>query len=228
MELVRNLTVSRKVHYNGALFRRRVLLLDTNPNMSSDSISQDHFDRLLQWLDADREKAGIRYESIRKRLIKIFVCRGSAIPEELADLTINRVARKLPEIQATYTGDPAHYFCGVASNIFREWLRADKAPAIAPPRPAATDEDDEKDYACLEMCVGKLPELERGLVISYYQQEKHAKIDNRKNLAERLGIGINALRIRACHIRKALRECVERCRLAEDGIGKRNAAPGHI
>ena len=217
---MRNLTVFPKVHYNGALPRRRVRPVDT-------TISQDQFDRLLEWLDPVRERAGIRYESIRRRLIKIFVCRGSAIPEELADRTINRVAHKLPEIQATYSGDPANYFCGVASKIFRESLREGKTPAVGPPQSGPPDQDDELDYACLEKCIGKLSEFERDLVISYYQQEKHARIDNRKKLAERLGLGLNALRIRACHIRARLRECVEQCR-GEEEIAKRNAALDHI
>ena len=190
------------------------------------SISQNEFDRLLHWLDSEREKAGIRYEFIRKRLIKIFVCRGAAVPEDLADQTINRVAQKLPEIQAIYTGDPAHYFCGVAVNIFRESLRKAKAEAVVPPNPDPPD-DDERDYACLEKCMETLPAMERDLVVAYYQEEKHAKIDNRKKLAERLGLGLNALRIRACHIRKTLRECVEQCRLAEEEILKRNIISGH-
>ena len=188
--------------YNGAL------LVDTSPN-------QENFDRLLRWLDPDREQAGVRYESIRKRLIKIFVCRGSATPEELADATINRVALKLPEIFETYTGDPARYFCGVASNIFLESLRKEKAPKIATAKAVPPDEDEQRDYACLERCIEKLSGLERDLVLSYYQQEKHAKIDNRKKLAERLGLGMNALRIRACHIRAGLRDCVEECRRVE-------------
>ena len=191
--------------------------VDTISSQGGDSISQDQFDRLLHWLDREREKAGIRYEFIRKRLIKTFVCRGSAVPEELADQTINRVAQKLPEIQATFTGEPAHYFCGVAVNIFRESLRKAKTQAVVPPEPGPPD-DDERDYACLEKCIGTLPPLERDLVVGYYEQEKHAKIDNRKKLAERLGLGLNALRIRACHIRKTLRDCVEQCRRAENNF----------
>src|SRR5215471_14504237 len=186
--------------------------MDTTSSHADDSISQEQFDRLLHWLDNEREEAGIRYESIRKRLIKIFVCRGSALPEELADLTINRVAQKLPEIQETYTGEPARYFCGVAANIYRESLRKSKPPAVTRPPYVPLGEDDERDYACLEECIGKLSEFERDLVISYYQEEKHEKIDSRRKLAERLGLGLNALRIRACHIRARLRECVEKCR----------------
>src|SRR5947209_6617862 len=36
----------------------------------------DSFDRLLAWLNPDREQAGQRYEEIRRRLIKIFARRG--------------------------------------------------------------------------------------------------------------------------------------------------------
>ena len=205
-------------HYNDArpiLSRnktRRLPALTTPPNLGPDEINQQQFDRLLGWLDPDREKAAAKYESIRKRLIKIFVSRGSSTAEELADITINRVARKLPEIQAGYVGEPAHYFCGVASYVFRESLRKDRLPSVGPPTPDPADEDDERDYACLEKCMDKLPAHDRDLVAAYYQLEKHAKIDNRKRLAERLGMGMNALRIRACRIRAVLLECVERCR----------------
>jgi DNA-directed RNA polymerase specialized sigma24 family protein len=190
----------------GKEIRRRRILGD-------DDITQEQFDQLLDWLDPDRQKAAERYEWIRKRLIKIFVCRGSSTPEDLADRTINRVARKLPEIRATYVGDPEHYFCGVASFIFRESLRNEKTPTVVPPpKPANPADDDEFDYACLEKCLSRLPGRERDLVVAYYQEEKHAKIDHRKKMAEDLGLGLNALRIRACRIRAGLLKCVELCR----------------
>jgi len=207
-------------HYNGGrpiVLRgeaRRLPALTTPPNPGPDEINQEQFDRLLGWLDPDREKAGAKYEWIRKRLIKIFMSRASNTPEELADKTINRVAHKLPEIQASYVGDPAHYFCGVAINIFRESLRKDRIPAITPPEPSPPDEESEQELACLEKCVERLPQPDRNLVMAYYQLEKHAKIDHRKKLAEELGLGMNALRIRACRIRASLMKCTEDC-LAE-------------
>ena len=51
----------------------------------------------------------------------------------------------------------------------------------------------------------------RKLVLQYYQEEKQAKIDHRKLLAEQLGIALNALRIRAHRIRASLQECVQNC-----------------
>ena len=76
----------------------------STPNPGADDITQEQFDQLLQWLNPDRQQAAAQYEWIRRRLIKIFVSRGSYNPEELADNTINRVARKLPEIREGYVG----------------------------------------------------------------------------------------------------------------------------
>jgi len=207
-------------HYNGARFQslhsengtRRLRTLPTTPQPGADDLDQEQFDRLLQWLNTDRAKAADQYEWIRKRLIKIFVSRGSNRPEELADSTINRVARKLEEIKDTYVGDPAHYFSSVAGYIFRESLRSDKAPVVMPPPVSPSTEDEERDYICLERCLDRLPKGDRELAIAYYQQEKQAKIDIRKRLAEQMGLAMNALRIRACRIRSHLLTCVELCR----------------
>src|SRR3954467_12825272 len=95
------------------------------PKFDSDDITQEQLNRLLQWLDPDPERAGQKYQRVHTHLVKIFVCRGSRVPQELADKTINRVARKLPEIQSTYVGDPAFYFAGVANFIYMESRRAD-------------------------------------------------------------------------------------------------------
>jgi hypothetical protein len=51
----------------------------------------------------------------------------------------------------------------------------------------------------------------RELVLQYYQGEKKAKIDHRKRLALRMGIGLNALRLRAFRIRETLYQCVQNC-----------------
>ncbi len=59
------------------------------------TLTQAALDSLLAWLDPDRDRAGAKYEAIRTRLIKVFVCRGCPEAEDLADETINRVASKL-------------------------------------------------------------------------------------------------------------------------------------
>ncbi len=178
------------------------------------NLTQAAFDSLLAWLDADREQAGMKYEQIRRRLIKIFTCRGRADADELADETINRVTLKAQELSKDYDGDPSLYFYGVAQKVFLESLRKRPAPAFVPPPPpptASETDEDEAEYECLESCVGQLPPDSRELVIEYYQNDRRAKIDHRKELAARLGIAPNALRIRAHRIRLTLQRCVEAC-----------------
>jgi hypothetical protein len=81
------------------------------------------FDALLQFLDADRELAGIRYEQIRKRLIRLFEWRGANEPENLADEAIDRVSRRLSEGIELRSSDPFGYFAGVAHLVYKEELR---------------------------------------------------------------------------------------------------------
>jgi DNA-directed RNA polymerase specialized sigma24 family protein len=172
-------------------------------------LTQESFDALLAWLDPAREEAGRKYEEIRLRLIKVFICRGCFEPEDLADETINRVSKKLKEIESDYSGDPARYFYGVANKVHLESLR--RKPVPIPPVRSEESDDIEKEYECLERCIEKLNPNNRALVLQYYQEEKRAKIDHRKDLAEQLGIALNALRIRAHRIRASLQECVQNC-----------------
>lgn len=180
-------------------------------------LTQEAFDRLLDWLDQDRNRAGQKYEVIRSRLIKVFVCRGCIVPEELADETINRVAGKVQQISETYVGNPALYFYGVADKIFLEYLR--KMPAPLPLSPSGPSdernpkpcEELEPKHRCLDQCVERLSAENRTLILVYYGGQGQAKIEMRKELARRLGIGANALWIRAHRIREALRKCMGDC-----------------
>lgn len=173
------------------------------------ALSQESFDALLDWLDPDREQAGLKYEQIRRNLIKIFINRGSDEAEDLADETINRVVSKLDEIKKDFTGDSARYFYGVANKIFLEFQR--KKPPQIPSFPPDDSNRIEQEYRCLEHCISGLSEKNRELLFLYYQAEGREKIEQRKLLADKLGIGPNALRIRAFRIRTALQQCVGKC-----------------
>lgn len=170
-------------------------------------LTQEAFDALLGWLDPNREAAALKYETVRLRLIKIFACRGCSEAEDLADETINRVTSKLPEIQPGFEGDPARYFYAVAKKILLEHSRPKATPPL--PQQSSDDEESELMYQRLELCLEKLTPGNRELVLGYYQEEKHAKIENRKALAAGLGIAVNALRIRAHRIRAWLQQCVK-------------------
>lgn len=172
-------------------------------------LSQEAFDALLDWLDSDREQAGIKYEDIRARLIIIFTGRGCADAEDLADETINRVTKRLSTIKEEFTGDPTRYFFGVANKIYMEYLRR-KPPQPSPFSPPDSHQI-EIEFRCLEHCIDNLSEDNRYLLLKYYGAEGSSKVDQRRQLAEELRIAPNALRIRAYRIRLGLQECVEKC-----------------
>lgn len=173
------------------------------------TLTREAFDRLLDWLSPDREEAGRKYESIRRRLIRLFNCRGCHNPEELTDDTMNRVIKIVDSGSVVYSGDPILLFFGVAKNVFREWAR--RKPLNPKDFPSLPCVSREQDFECLEACIERLPERGRTVIIRYYEQGGREKIDHRRMIAAELGLDVNALRILACRTRKVLRECVSTC-----------------
>ena len=182
--------------------------------MSKDwDLTQEGFDQLLNWFDPDRDKAGKKYEEIRRGIVKVMTVRRCLEAEVIADETFNRVVRKLPEIIPTYVGDPALYCFGVANKIYLEWLKKQPAQVEIPAvLPAPPHEDKETENQCFEQCLNQLLPKDRLMIIEYYRDEKQQKIDHRKELAEQLGISENALRLRAFRLRGELTTCVKKCR----------------
>jgi len=179
------------------------------------TLDPESFERMLAWLDPDRERAGARYEAIRAKLIRILASRGCAHAEDLADETMNRVCDRVGEIATSYTGDPALYFYGVVGKVHLEYLRRNARVAVLPPREVA--EDKEAAHACLDGCLAKLPPETRDLVVEYYREEGQAKIDLRRDLAARTGWGLNALRIRMHRLRSDLQTCMRLCLEKQEG-----------
>jgi len=174
--------------------------------MNKGGPTQEDFEKLLRWLNPDRNKAGEKYEKIRLRLIRVFACRGSCEAEDLADETINVVSSKIEWLEANYIGDPALFFYGVAKRIHSK-------PKPLPTSPPPFDpEPDKLEQVCsyLDDCLDNLTSAQRDLILRYHQGEKQEKIQNRKKLARELNMSRNALRIKVCHIHSRLRECVER------------------
>jgi RNA polymerase sigma factor (sigma-70 family) len=173
-------------------------------------LTQEAFDGLLDFLGSRGEPAAEKYEEVRRRLLKVFTCRGCVPAEELVDECIDRVAAKASKLKEFYQGDPALYFHGVARRVAFEYFKRKRPNPATAPRPEPI-EDREAELQCLERCMEMLPSAQRELIIEYYRDEKGAKIDRRKRIAERMGIGLGALRIRAHRIRTHLAECVQAC-----------------
>jgi DNA-directed RNA polymerase specialized sigma24 family protein len=180
-------------------------------------LTPEGFEVLLAQLDPDREKAGQRYEIIRRKLIRLFEWRGCTSSEDLTDETFKRVARRLAEGVELRSNDPYGYFCGVAHLVFKEVLRRSQREQRAlesggwPPPGCCSDAEEPEDrrLACLRRCLDLLPREKRDLVLRYHQGQSN--IDNRQALARELNIPLNALRIRVHRLRRKLEDCVAHC-----------------
>ena len=168
---------------------------------------------LLFLLDEDPTRAGEQYEVWRRKLVKLFEWRGSATPEDLADTTLNRLARKIDE------GEVIRNFSGYVGSTARLiWLEAlkeqDRAQGaleeLSVPSPRSSPADAQR-FECLELCLESLPAENRAIILDYYREERAHKIALRKQLAAKMGLRLNALRIRAHRIRAQLEKCVASC-----------------
>lgn len=191
--------------------------------IKSSSLTQQNLNNLLVWLDHDRNTAGVKYEKIRRTLIKIFAARQCHQPEDLADETLSRVARKADELATTYSGEPANFFYGVAKNVHREYLRqaAREAPddlsdiqnnpqlVVWPSVQIEPEDDVDARLNCMKKCLLTLSAAHQQLIRGYYEEGK--KIAQRRALAEQHSLSLNALRLKAHRLRRSLRECVTQC-----------------
>lgn len=188
------------------------------------TINQSAFERLLGWLDKGKTSDGQNYLEMRQRLVAYFDRKNCLNSDELADETLNRVARRLEEgnIEAE---TPAKYCYITARYIFLESLRGTEKTHLPLDEVlqktqrqelVAKEQSEEKELKekmldCLEKCTGELDASSRELIVSYYFGEERIKVENRRKLAQSLGISANALSIRACRIRDRLENCVGKC-----------------
>src|SRR5262245_33715778 len=98
-------------------------MLEADRQLQLDQVQESDFERLLLWLDADREKAGEKYEQIRQMLMDYFRRRGAIDTLSLADEVIVRVTKRVAEVAPTFVGPPSYYFLGVARRVIAEYWR---------------------------------------------------------------------------------------------------------
>jgi len=179
------------------------------------TLTQDAFDRLLVAFGGDRESAGQKYLEIRNNLTRFFEWRGCSFPEDHADETINRMAKRVAEGEEIL--NHSGYAIGVARlllleiNKGRQREQSALAEIGAAPDAYVPEADDESRLTCLRSCLQTLSPDNRELILQYYQGEKGEKIGNRKKLLERFGVPVNTLRMRALRLRERLQSCVEGC-----------------
>lgn len=201
--------------------------METETSLKKDwTVTPEAFDKLLAWLDPDREAAAEKYEKIRLKLVKLFKWRNCQPEEDYADMTIDRVTRRVFEGASVNVAEPYLYFHGIALNVVREFWRGqlknkqEDFDSLAPSQIAVESAEQkleqefqqaltENRYDCMKKCLRELPDETREFIVEYHHGER--KKDARKAMAEKLKVPMNTLRIRACRIRGDLEKCVMKC-----------------
>src|SRR6185295_19147317 len=123
----------------------------------------------------DQNSAAERYLEARSNLVQFFLWRGCPFPEDHADETINRVAKRMAEGEEIC--NPFGYLIGMARMLLLE-INKERARELhaleemARPQVAADSEESEARIDCLRNCVKNLSDENRELIIQYYQGEK--------------------------------------------------------
>ena len=176
-------------------------------------LTSESFVRLLAALDPDPDRAAEKYEQLRRKLMNLFEWRGSITSEELADETLNRLAKKIDEGEAIR--NLSSYLGGMARLVWLESVKEQNRQRSALEELKAANrypaQTDSRRIECFEFCLQRLAPESHVLILNYYREEKSARIALRKQLAEKLGTPLNALRIRAHRIRVQLETCVGEC-----------------
>lgn len=180
------------------------------------TLTQEAFDKLLlAFGGGERESGSEKYLEIRGNLTRFFEWRGCSFPEDHADETINRIAKRVAEGEEILNA--SGYAMGVARLLLLEIIKGRQREQTAlnelgQAGETYVDSDDGEDrLECLRNCLQILSPDNRDLILQYYQGEKSEKIRNRKKLIQRLGIPVNTLRMRALRLRDRLQGCVEQC-----------------
>ena len=179
----------------------------------------------MGFLGSDEDVATGEYLRLRQRLIKILEIRCAAYrlrapPEDLADETIDRVARQLAEGLKINAEDPFSYFAGVVRYVVQETARAEQKTGFSLEENRISERGPEPEPGevtdrlhCLDVCLADLPRRDRDLILKFYGADRgRRRIAHRKRLAKKLGLSPNALRIQAFRLRRqSLEPCIKRC-----------------
>jgi RNA polymerase sigma factor (sigma-70 family) len=194
-------------------------------------LTEGSWDALFDFLDPDRaakpgpdrdKDAELKYLEVVRKLVCFFAGRGCGDGEDLALESVLRVARKCADVDASGHKDPIGYFYGVARNVLHEWRRdwqreSTKREELKREHARLSVSDaqswsrKEAVHRCLELCMTRLDHRARRLILGYYREDRAAKIESHRKLAEEFGKSVNALRIEVHRIRNTLRQCVVGC-----------------
>lgn len=183
------------------------------------TVKESHsFQRLLDHLGHDRESAGMKYEAIRRDLLRFFRHHDCSPADEYVDMTLERVAHKLGsepvrKIEA--------FVMGFARNLLHE---AGRHPTMTKDhnwdhcvdpnqveRAISDREREELRMHCLSQCIDTLSCVDRELFLAYYVDAVNSgdeKALYRRGIAQRWRLSLNALHVRAHRLMHKITRCV--------------------
>lgn len=181
------------------------------------------FEGLMLAIAPTIEQGGIKYESVRLKLIRFFSVKGSIAPEENADEVFDRVTRRIAEGEILDRNDPDGYFMQTARFVFleecRSWKKKVSSLDAMPPNfepfenPIETLEvlseriEKEKGLEVLAECRKELSSDEILMIDVYDFGTGRERIERRNALADKLGKSMNSLRIDVCRTNNKLKKC---------------------
>ena len=184
------------------------------PEKSKWVMTRQAWDKLMNAFSSDQEEAGRQYERVRIKLFRTIEWQAVGPADEIADEIFNRVARRIDEGQRV--DNLIAYIVGIARNVCHEYRKKERPFSLddnpdAHQQKAPDPIEPDVRLSCFDKCLAALSADKRELILEYYTDEGRDKIRRREKLAERLGIHLNALRIRAHRIRMTLESCIAKC-----------------
>ena len=180
-------------------------------------MTQKELEQFLQFLDVDREQAGAAYNRLRNLLVNDCAKRNHSAPDTGADTVLDRAAAKLAAGLVLERAKLEPFCKGIARLVcledYRRQWRGQQAALVHTANqqlPAQLDHDQELRQQ--ERCLQILTDEERTLLQAYYQRISlgtfQESTQERLQLARRMGVNLNTLRLRVHRLRLRLEECV--------------------
>lgn len=178
---------------------------------------KNEMDKLLFWLNPDREKAIQLYLNLQERLVYYF--RGFDDREDLAGEVFNRTLDNFRKGTVMTEIDPAKYLYAIARNIKRENFRKriilsldENAEADKLIQPDSEDNNEvfSEKYQAVRDCIESLG-AEGELFLKYHIVPQRVDTDEyRSRMAESENITLYYLRVKIFRIKKKIIKCFEK------------------
>lgn len=179
------------------------------------------FERFLASLAPDRDQAAVRYENLRRAVIKFCITRRAPDPETCADEVLRVLQRRVAAGRTIRHVESLAI--GVARFVLlRDWQRRRreaelpqsgsevKNPGATPLEILEKQVETDRLSRCLAECWQTFSDEDRKLMERYGLGSEHDK-DRRESLAAELGIDPGNLRVSIFRLKKKFRKCLDDC-----------------